>query len=89
MGLVEDIQLQAAKHQLGRRCKLGQFIYEMDPQEQDAITYAIDMVLKDEATAQPARIFTKAWLTKTLNDNGYSIGKTVVSDHLSGECPCE
>lgn len=71
------------------RCKLANLYTELSPEDRDALDYAIDACRKDAATAQPARIFTVAWLTKVLNDNEHPIGKTVVSDHLRKVCACE
>lgn len=71
-----------------RLCKVGALRVSMTLEDQDALDYAVANVRKDAETAQPARVFTIAWLTQVLNDNGYDIGKTAVGDHLREVCAC-
>ena len=66
-----------------RLCKLGDYRHDMTLEDQEALDLAITYV-----DAQ-AKGFTIAWLVSVLNNNGYTIGKTVVSDHLARRCSCE
>lgn len=72
-----------------RFCKLGVARGFMTTEDKDALDYAIDMARGDSLTPQTKRVFTVAWLTQVLNDNGHPIGKTVVSEHLSRKCACD
>lgn len=70
-------------------CKLGRILAFEDREDREALEYAINMVRADQAKEVNKRYFTIAWLTKVLNDNGYPIGKTAVSDHVGEVCACE
>lgn len=62
------------------RCKLMGVYDSMDKVDQEALSYAINMVRSGDAT--------NAWLVSTLTSNGFSIGKTAVGDHLREVCAC-
>ena len=63
------------------RCKLVTVYDSMNLEDQEAFDYAIKMVRDGDAT--------NSGLVKILNDNGYSIGKTAVGDHLREVCACD
>ncbi len=64
-----------------RLCKLGSILASMEQEDWEALDYAIAMVRQDKES--------QAWLVKVLNDNGYTIGKTAVGDHLREVCSCD
>lgn len=70
-------------------CKLGRLIPNLNTEDKEALLYAIEAVREDAAKPVHRRFFTIAWLVELLNSNGYSIGKTVVSEHLGKVCACE
>ena len=61
-------------------CKLGDIMSRMDDEDSEALAFALEWVSEGKAS--------QAWLVKTLNDNGYPVGKTVVREHLREECAC-
>lgn len=71
------------------RCPLGALRDGFDPETQESFDVCVLAIEADRDTPQHRRVFTVAWLTSTLNENGYSIGKTTVSDHLKGTCICD
>lgn len=72
-----------------RSCKLANIMASMEPREREAAGRAIKLVQDEKATAGAEPHFTIAWLTEILNDNGFPIGKTTVSDHVNGVCACD
>jgi hypothetical protein len=70
-----------------KMCKLGYLLRSLggDLEEQQALATAIDLVRKNPDDD----LFSVSWLVGVLKDNGHSIGKTVVSEHVRGVCVCD
>lgn len=54
----------------------------MPPEDVEAFKAAVKLVEGDRDKPQNERFFTVQWLTNILNENGYTIGKTSVSEYL-------
>jgi hypothetical protein len=90
MGIAAAVAAKRQESFLKKLCKLGVLVDSIsDPEDKDALEFAIQAA-RDELSKDPVeRCFSATWLVGVLNDNGYSIGKTVVSDHLRGTCSCD
>lgn len=69
-----------------KKCKLGVLLDTLTGDELSALETAIRLVREDRHRTDAT--FTIAWLAGILRDNGYDIGKTVVSDHVREVCVC-
>lgn len=67
---------------LATRCKLANVVANLSTDDKEAAEYAIEQGRAGD------RMFSNAQIAKLLTDNGYPIGKTVVSDHLARRCAC-
>lgn len=84
MGLLTDIEAKKAEP-TEKLCKYGQAMRDlMTPEEREAL----DMVHSEIRSGYSSN-FTVSWLWETLRKNNYTLGKTVVSEHVRGECACE
>lgn len=83
LGILDDIEAKRAEP-TGKLCKYADLLSTMTPEEQDAL----DLVHSEIESGRKSN-FTVAWLWETLRHNNYSIGKTVISEHIRGECACE
>lgn len=84
MSLADDVYAAPV-----RGCKLYKLSLEMSEEDRKALEYAIAKVRDDSSTPQESRLYTIRWLVNVLVDNGHSVGKTVVSEHVRGDCACE
>ena len=87
-GIAADVEEYSQGH-LRPACKLAQHQAAMPVEDAEALDFAIEMVREQAFRPQSERYYTQAWLVALLNNNGYSIGKTAVSDHLSRKCHCD
>lgn len=72
-----------------KRCRFGKIIDSLTVQEREVLDTAIKMATDEAHLPLRERVFTTTWFTTTFNNNGYSIGKTAVGDHLRGSCSCD
>lgn len=82
MGLLEDIEARQADAAKG--CKYNELLMKLTAEERSALE-----LVHAEINNEDSDVFSVAWLVKTLNDNGYQVGRTVVGAHLRGACACE
>lgn len=83
LGILDDIEAKRAEP-TEQLCKYAALLRTMTPEEQNAL----DLVHSEIESGRKSN-FTVAWLWETLRHNNYSIGKTVISEHIRGECACE
>lgn len=75
-----------------KRCKLGTLLDDLsdeNPDEYDALLTAIMLVRDARKRSRTDDVFTIKWLHDVIDDNGYVVGKTVVSDHVREVCACD
>lgn len=63
-------------------CKVGKVYATMNDEDRTAFDYALEKVVEQMEWPQYRRYFTIEWLTKSLNDNGYRVGRTTLKDHI-------
>lgn len=80
MSLQADVEKARIELERPARCKVGQFMVNMNNDDRAAFSFALQWVREGKKS--------QAWLVNLLNDNGYQVGKTVVRDHLREECAC-
>lgn len=86
--LLDDLTNRAEAPKRPKRCTFGHIYDSLDSIEQDALDKCIVGIEVDKDLPQPQRVFTISWLVETLGKHGYSVGKTVVSDHIGKRCSC-
>lgn len=86
MALLDDLNGKLSARP--KLCAMGSIVGSLDAWEQDALQLCMDKIHNDKALPQHKRVFTVTWLVTVLNNNGHSIGKTAVSEHLNGTCIC-
>ena len=92
MSIRDDLN-QRRNAPAARKCKLGRLLDDLqqeDPDEFDALLTAVTLVRSARVPViRQDELFTIAWLTDLLKNNGHPIGKTVVSDHVREVCVCD
>jgi hypothetical protein len=78
LGSHEDV-LARKEEVAAKLCKLGEAITAMKPDDRAAIEYAIASSRKD---------FSAAWIHRTVVNNGFPMGVTVVKEHVARKCAC-
>ena len=85
MGMVSTaIKSKAAQADQPKLCKFGLIMSSMDVEDREAVEFVIPRIRDDKDTD-----FTIVWLVSLLKDNGITVGKTVVSDHIGRRCCCD
>lgn len=70
------------------KCKLHIAKNKMNPEQQEALDRAIELVRADDGQGR-SKAYSSSWLTGILRNNGYSISTSTIQRHVNGECPCE
>ena len=90
LGLREDLRVRIEAERPPKRCALGLILDSMEDAGIRAdIEYSMQQIAVEATLPQNERLFTLAWLHGVLTDNGYKVGRTVVGEHVRGECICE
>lgn len=89
MGIAEDVQQRVSLKTSAGGCKVSSYLAEMSEDDRAALTLAFDLAREDQAKPPADRYYTIVWLLSVFTNNGYSIGKTVISDHLRRTCACD
>lgn len=82
MPLVDDLTDALSQK---RECKLMRL--GLSDEESEAVATYVSAIRSDQDRAE--KLFTVAELHRILLKNGYSIGKTSVSEHVRKVCACE
>lgn len=89
MPLWDDLTARIDAATESKRCRFGKIIDSLDDAERAVLDKAFEMCAAEVHLSPHEKVFTTAWFTATFNNNGYSIGKTAVGDHLRGSCLCD
>lgn len=71
----------------GGMCKFQKVVNQMAPEEQEAMTNAIELIRNDHGNGH-GRVYTTTWLTKVLRKNNITISISVIQRHVNKECSC-
>lgn len=71
-------------------CKVKYLLEELDKTERLALISAINKVREGKSVDKKSGVYpwTSIWLRKVLSDNGYTLGKAALRNHLEGTCNC-
>lgn len=91
MSIATDIQSKVDESARPKACKLGLLLdgHLLVEDDRDALLFAVKSVRDERDLPQNDRTFSIQWLTDVINQNGYNIGKTVVSEHVRESCACD
>lgn len=89
VALKDSLDDHLARKKQPKRCPLGHLRDQLDIDTRESLDIYILAVEADRDIPNHRKVFTIAGLCEIIKDNGYTMGKTTVSDHLRKACVCE